>query len=65
MAMDDGPETPATVLWASKRVITQHQRGTCKQCRLDGGCETLNWAVANVKANRQAGNRPDRYATQP
>ena len=62
MPIDDGPATPALVLWASKRVIVQHQAGTCKQCRLDGGCDMLSWAVTNVKANRQAGNRPDRYA---
>ena len=71
MPMDDGPPTPALVLWAAKRVITQHSElanpdraaGTCKQCR-DDGCPQLAWAIANVKANRQAGDRPDRY-TEP
>ncbi|MFK3985182.1 hypothetical protein ACI2K4_33015 [Micromonospora sp. NPDC050397] len=71
MAMDDGPPTPAVVLWASKRVITQHSSvngpdrtpRTCKQCR-DDGCDLLAWAIGNVKANRQAGNRPDHY-TRP
>jgi hypothetical protein len=72
MPMDDGPPTPALVLWASKRVITQHSElaspdratGTCKQCR-DDGCDLLTWAINNLKANRQTGNHPDRYAEQP
>lgn len=64
MPMDDGPPTPTQVLWASKRVIVQHQRETCRQCRLDGGCDLLSWAVTNVKASRQASNRPDRYANR-
>jgi hypothetical protein len=68
MPMDDGPITPALVLWASKRVITQHSelanpdRATrrCKLCQPDR-CDLLAWAVMNVKAARVVGNRPDRY----
>lgn len=60
MPMDDGPITPALVLWTAKRVITQHAEppsehratGRCAQCR-DGECGMLSWAVGVVKA-RQA-----------
>jgi hypothetical protein len=59
MAMDDGPVTPAVVLWASKRVISQHSElanpdratGTCKLCT-DEGCAMLEWAVRNVREAR-------------
>ncbi|MET8256817.1 hypothetical protein [Micromonospora sp. NPDC005205] len=57
--MDDGPVTPALVLWTAKRVITQHREpaqdaratGRCAQCR-DAGCDMLNWAIGVVKASR-------------
>lgn len=68
--MDDGPVTPALVLWTAKRVITQHAEvagphratGTCAQCR-DAGCDMLSWAIGVVKAHRLAANQPDRFAT--
>ncbi|PWU44261.1 hypothetical protein DLJ46_26930 [Micromonospora globispora] len=57
--MDDGPITPALVLWTAKRVITQHSEpasahratGRCAQCR-DDGCGMLAWAIGVVKAHR-------------
>ncbi|GAB3185878.1 hypothetical protein FHX75_13506 [Micromonospora palomenae] len=66
--MDDGPITPALVLWTAKRVITQHREpasdhraaGRCAVCR-DGGCDMLTWARDAIKAHRMAGNSPDRY----
>lgn len=59
--MDDGPITPALVLWTAKRVITQHAttasphraRGMCVQCG-DAGCDMLSWAIDVVKAHRLA-----------
>nr|MDT0660191.1 hypothetical protein [Micromonospora sp. DSM 115978] len=68
MPMDDGPPTPALVLWVSRRVVRQHSGaaggrwvdGRCRQCAADG-CHLLDWARGNLKAHRQAGNRPDRY----
>lgn len=68
MPLDDGPLTPALVLWVSQRVIRQHIEvnsgrwapGRCRQCA-DDGCRLLDWARGNLKAHRQAGNRPDRY----
>ncbi|MEU8083033.1 hypothetical protein AB0B57_05375 [Micromonospora sp. NPDC049101] len=58
--MDDGPLTPALVVWTAQRVITQHHEpsrehratGRCWQCR-DGGCEMLSWARATLKAHRR------------
>ncbi|MER6594164.1 hypothetical protein ABT214_20415 [Micromonospora purpureochromogenes] len=59
MPMDDGPITPALVVWTAKRVITQHSEppsehrvtGRCKQCR-DDGCGMLDWARGVLKAHR-------------
>ncbi|WP_174534749.1 hypothetical protein [Micromonospora chalcea] len=67
--MDDGPVTPALVLWTAKRVITQHAEaasphratGRCAQCR-DDGCGMLSWAIGVVKEHRLAANRPGRFA---
>ncbi|MDH6463151.1 hypothetical protein M2302_003336 [Micromonospora sp. A200] len=61
--MDDGPITPALVLWTAKRVITAHREqpsehratGRCGQCR-DDGCDMLTWARGVVRAHRRAGN---------
>jgi hypothetical protein len=68
MPLDDGPVTPALVLWVSRRVVRQHtnysggrwEPGRCEQC-VDDGCRLLEWARGNLKAHRQAGNRPNRY----
>ncbi|WP_435208484.1 hypothetical protein [Micromonospora sp. bgisy143] len=59
--MDDGPITPALVLWTAKRVITQHAtttsphraNGMCVQC-CGAGCNMLSWAIDVVKAHRLA-----------
>lgn len=65
MPVDDGPVTPALVLWTAKRVITQHREpaqesratGRCAQCR-DGGCSMLTWAIGVVKAHRESSAVP-------
>ncbi|GAB3172515.1 hypothetical protein FHX75_15265 [Micromonospora palomenae] len=58
--MDDGPITPALVLWTAKRVITAHREqpsehratGGCGQCR-DDGCDMLTWARGVVREHRR------------
>jgi hypothetical protein len=39
------------------RTVLIDHRGDVS-CR-DDGCDLLAWAINNVKANRQAGNRPN------
>jgi len=60
--MDDGPVTPALLLWTAMRVINQHAEsvGRCAQCA-DGACGMLAWAVGEVKRQRMAGSRAARY----
>ncbi|MGV9212989.1 hypothetical protein ACTFTM_14120 [Micromonospora sp. RB23] len=68
MPMDDGPVTPALLLWTAMRVINQHaepasphrETGRCAQCG-DGACGMLAWAIGEVKRQRMTGNRAARY----
>ncbi|MFF5172998.1 hypothetical protein ACFY3U_10225 [Micromonospora sp. NPDC000089] len=64
MPMDDGPITPALVIWTAQRVVTQHREppnahratGRCAQCR-DARCDMLDWAREVLRAHRRAGRR--------
>ncbi|MFF5174383.1 hypothetical protein ACFY3U_17330 [Micromonospora sp. NPDC000089] len=66
MPMDDGPVTPALVIWTAQRVVAQHHeppnehRATsrCAQCA-DNTCEMLDWARSVLKARRLAGGRAE------
>ncbi|MGC4875694.1 hypothetical protein ACLQ26_05385 [Micromonospora sp. DT43] len=51
--MDDGPVTPALVIWTAQRVINQHHLppSRCMQCQ-DDGCEMLTWARDALQAYR-------------
>ncbi|MEV0944490.1 hypothetical protein AB0I90_29510 [Micromonospora wenchangensis] len=60
MPMDDGPVTPALVIWTAQRVVAQHHETPegpppprrCFQCR-DGGCHMLTWARDVLRAHRR------------
>ncbi|GAA4581527.1 hypothetical protein GCM10023176_62310 [Micromonospora coerulea] len=60
MPIDDGPITPALVLWTAKRVIMAHSEppnphratGRCIQCR-DNGCDMLSWAIGVLREHRR------------
>ncbi|MEU8282979.1 hypothetical protein AB0C01_01305 [Micromonospora sp. NPDC048905] len=53
MPMDDGPVTPALLIWTAQRVINQHRKppSRCAQCQ-DDGCEMLTWARNALKVGR-------------
>lgn len=58
--MDDGPVTPALVIWTAQRVIAQHHEplsehratGGCGQCQGDR-CEMLTWARDTLREHRR------------